>query len=252
MDAGTPGSLTVRVARRALIAGGAALALVAGAAAAASGDGADRPATRPSVELRFSRPAAIDNPFLPLARYRRCVLAGREGAARVRVVRRLLARTERFVVAGRSVQTAVIEDRAFEDGALVERTLDYFAQSDEGTVYYFGEDVDDYEGGRVVGHSGQWRYGRDTTTLGVAMLAHPRLGARWRFEDVPGITIESDEVVARIFRLRVRGRAYRDLIRVREFLEPERKVEYKLYARGVGVVRELPGDGRVELVGCER
>jgi hypothetical protein len=84
------------------------------------------------------------------------------------------------------------------------------------------------------------------------MPARPRVGTRWRLEDVPGITVESDEVVARIPRARVRGRTYVDLIRVREFLEPERKVEYKLYARGVGVVRELPGDGRVELVGCER
>jgi hypothetical protein len=84
----------------------------------------------------------------------------------------------------------------------------------------------------------------------VAMPAGPRVGDRWRFEDVPGITVESDRVVSKLSRVRVRGKTYRDVIRVRERLHPQKEIEYKLYARGTGLIREVPPDGQVDLVGC--
>ena len=198
----------------------------------------------------FSEPGTIDNPYLPLTRFGRCELRGRSDGEDERVVRTLLDRTERFVVRGRPVEAAVIEDRAFTAGQLVERTLDYFAQADDGTVHYMGERVDNYEAGRVVDHKGTWLYGRDTDRLGVAMPGEPRVGSTWRFEDVPGVTTESNRVTRRLDSIRVRGREYRDVIEVREAIQPENEVELKLYARGTGVVRELPPDGRAELVAC--
>ena len=199
---------------------------------------------------RFSRPRAIENAHLPLSRFRRCELRGESEGERERVVRTLLPEAKRFTVAGRPVDAAVIEDRAFVSGELAERTLDYFAQADDGTVYYLGEDVDNYEDGRVADHEGSWLYGRDTQALGVAMPARPRVGSRWRFEDVPGVTRESNRVTRQLPSVRAGGREHRDVIEVRESIEPENEVELKLYARGVGVVRESPPDGRMELVGC--
>jgi|Tabmets5t2r1_1033131.scaffolds.fasta_scaffold19034_2 hypothetical protein len=223
--------------------------VVAGVAALlAAGGGAG--AAAPAAEIRFSSPRQIDNPYLPLTKFSRCELRGQEEGTRERVVRRLLDRTMPFEFDGRTVRAVVIEDRAFEEGELVERTLDYFAQADDGTVYYVGEDVDNYRNGKVVNHEGSWMYGRDTSKLGVAMPAGPRVGDRWRFEDVPGITVESDRVVSKLSRVRVRGKTYRDVIRVRERLHPQKEIEYKLYARGTGLIREVPPDGQVDLVGC--
>ncbi len=199
------------------------------------GGGNDRPRAR-----------AIDNPYLPLSSFERCELRG----GGERVVRTLLDRTRRFRVGGEDVDAAVVEDRAFAGGELVERTLDYFAQESDGTVLYLGEHVDNYEDGRVADHDGTWLYGRDTKTAGVAMPADPRVGTRFRFEDVPGITTESNTVTARLSSLRVRGKTYRDVIRIREVIQPDDEVEDKYYARGIGVIREVPPDGRVELVGC--
>ncbi len=235
-----------RIVSAALAAAG--LAAAVGAAAGCSGEqagAADGP--------RFSRPAVIDNPYLPLSAHRRCVLSGEVDGVVERSVRTRLERTEPFRIGDRTVRALVIEDRAFEAGALVERTLDYYAQSDDGTVHYLGEDVDDIEDGRVVGHSGSWRVGRDTRTLGVAMPADPRVGDHWRFEDVPGITVEDDEVTGRFERVQVAGDAvHPDVIRVREDLSPEGVSEQKLYARGVGEIRSVPWDlgGMVELEGC--
>jgi hypothetical protein len=76
-----------------------------------------------------------------------------------------------------------------------------------------------------VNHDGSWLYGRDTSTPGVAMPAHPRVGTRWRFEDVPGTTVESDRVVARLARVGVRGSTYRNVIRVRERISPQGETE---------------------------
>lgn len=201
----------------------------------------------------FSQPADIDNPYLPLSKFKRCEYRGKtDDGTRERSVKRLLRRTRTFTVGGQRVRAAVIEDRAFEDGELVERTLDYFAQDDGGAVYYLGEHVANIRRGRVVSHRGSWLYGKHTDVLGVAMPANPVLGAQWRFEDVPGITVESDRVEEVGMRARVRrgGRLYTGVIRVQEFIQPEGDVEYKLYAPGTGLIAEFPPDGRVVLHHC--
>ena len=56
------------------------------------------------------------------------------------------------------VLTREVVEREKEDGELVEISYNYFAHCREtGDVWYFGEDVDDYEGGVIVGHGGAWR-----------------------------------------------------------------------------------------------
>jgi hypothetical protein len=221
----------------------AAVAALGAAAALSGAQGGSGPV--------FSDPARIDNPYLPLTAHRRCVLRGRaDDGTRERSVRTPLKRTKRFDVDGQRVDAAIVRDDDYEDGELVERTFDYFAQADDGTVYYLGEDVDNYRRGKVVGHGGSWLYGRDTDVLGVAMPADPRLGAQWRFEDVPGVTTESDRVEETGMRARSGGRDYADVIRVQEFIQPEGEVEYKLYAPGVGVIVEYPPDGRIALQRC--
>src|SRR5215207_8706246 len=120
----------------------------------------------------FSHPTTIDNRYLPLTTRHRCELRGGGD----RVVRTVLERTKRFDVGGQSVDAVVVRDKAYEHGRLVERTFDYFAQSDDGTVYYLGEDVDNIRRGKVVNHRGSWRYGRDTDVAGVAMPPDPKLG----------------------------------------------------------------------------
>jgi hypothetical protein len=222
---------------------------IAALAIAGCGGGDDKETPAPSGP-RFSDARTIDNPYLPITESKRCELRGTSDGERERVVRTVLDETRRFRVGGQDVDAAVIEDRAFIEGELVERTLDYFAQADDGTVYYLGEHVDNYKGRKVADHNGTWLYGEDTRTAGVAMPADPQVGDRYRFEDVPGITTESNTVTARLPKLRVGGRTYTDVLAIRERIQPENEIEDKFYARGAGVIREVPPDGRVELVGC--
>src|SRR6266516_1136813 len=79
---------------------------------------------------------------------------------------------------------------------LITKSIHYFAQDKAGKVYYFGEDVNEYRPHKPASHEGQWRLGRDTNTPGILMPAHPKLGDSYKAEAVPGITHETDHVVA--------------------------------------------------------
>lgn len=170
--------------------GAGAFAVVASAA----DPGAPPPAAAPA----FSTPGKIDNPYLPLTKFTRCELRGTaDDGTRERSVKTLLEKTKPLDVAGRRVAAAVIRDNAYEDGKLVETTLDYYAQADDGTVYYLGEQVKNLKNGKVVDTDGTWLFGRDTDRMGVAMPADPQPGDRYRFEDLPGVTMESNRVEER-------------------------------------------------------
>jgi hypothetical protein len=57
------------------------------------------------------------------------------------------------------VETLIVWDRVWVNGELIEDTRDYLAQDGEGNVWYFGEDVDNYEKGKLKDHDGAWLAG---------------------------------------------------------------------------------------------
>jgi hypothetical protein len=238
---------TGRTAILAAVLGAVALLFVA----LAGSDGGTPAETRPSHTFGADS-AKITNPYLPITRFHRCVLGGNDQGQRLRVVRVLQSRTKSFGYRGQTVTTAVVEYRVTEVGAgqLIEKTVDYFAQDEAGTVYYFGEDVNEYRNGRLVSHEGQWRVGRDTSEPGVLMPEHPRVGDTFYAENIPGIAVEHDRVVARGMTQRIGANTYRHVIRIREHATTPKpaEVEYKTYARGTGVITEA--NGGVRLLGC--
>ena len=234
------------------IAAGAVATLAVGAFAVTAGAGPGPTTDRAGAATpRFSNPGRINNRYLPLTRRTRCELRGKaDDGTSEQSVKTVLERTKSFTVAGRRVEAVVIQDNAYENGKLVETTLDYYAQADDGTVYYFGEQVKNLKNGKVINTNGTWLYGKDTDRLGVAMPARPTLGRQWHFEDVPGLTTESNRVEEVGLRTKVGGRVMTDVIRVQEFIQPEGAVEYKLYAAGIGSVAEYPPGAHVAFAGC--
>jgi hypothetical protein len=198
----------------------------------------------------FTNPLNIDNEFLPLSQFTTCELAGEEAGAERRAVKTRLDRTETFTVGDQTVQVVIIEDRAYEDGELVEVALDYYAQDDEGTVHYFGEDVDNYEGGVVVNHDGSFHYGRDTDVLGVAMPDDPEEDDKWVFEDVPDVTKETNKVSDDDEELEIDDVEYEDVLDVKGKVQPDDEVEHKFYAPGIGLIREEGEESQLDLVAC--
>lgn len=197
--------------------------------------------------VKFSHPRNIDNPYLPLASLKQDVLEGSEGSKKVRITRTAKPDVQKTIKIGdQSVEAFAVEDREWEDGALAEVALDYFAQDDNGTVYYLGEDVDEYAEDKVVGHEGSWLLGKDTQVPGVLFPAKPKIGDKFKSEDVSPEINETDEVVSLTEAVTAPAGRYKDCVKIKEHLA-DGTTEYKYFAKGVGVIREVPTDGNVLL-----
>jgi hypothetical protein len=130
---------------------------------------------------------------------------------------------------------------------LAEVALDYFAQADDGTVFYLGEDVDEYKDGKVVGHEGTWHFGLDTQSPGVLFPGQAKIGDKFMSEDVSKAIHEDDEILSLTETVATPAGTYKDCIKLKEVLA-DGDVEYKYFAKDVGVVREVPADGDVLLI----
>jgi hypothetical protein len=208
---------------------------------------ASKKAEKAFAKVKFSHPRHINNPYLPLASLKQDVLEGKEDSKELRIERTMKPDIRKtFKIGNQTVEVLVMEDREFENGKLSEVTLDYFAQADDATVYYLGENVDEYKDGKVVGHSGTWLYGKQTKVPGVLMPGNPKLGDKFRSEDVPKITTEDNEVISLSETVAVPAGTYQNCLKMKEVLS-DGAVEYKYYAKGVGCIRELPEGGDVVL-----
>jgi len=144
------------------------------------------------------------------------------------------------------VETRIVEERESEHGRLVEVSRNYFAiHPPTGDLYYFGESVDLYRGGKVVGHAGSWLAGSQGARFGLMLPGHPVLGARYYQEIAPGLALDRAEVVSLSDSLTTPAGRFSGCLRILETtpLEPGAR-ESKLYAPGVGLVQ----DGELKLV----
>jgi hypothetical protein len=144
------------------------------------------------------------------------------------------------------VETRVVEERETENDVVIEVSRNFFAISQRtNSVFYFGEEVDNYEGGRIVNHDGAWQSGSGEARFGLAMPGLPLLRARYYQEIAPGVAMDRAEIVSITDSISGPAGAMRDLLRTAESspLEPG-VTEHKYYARGIGLVR----DGSLTLV----
>jgi hypothetical protein len=197
--------------------------------------------------VKFSHPRDIDNTYLPLAKLKQDIIEGSEDGKKTRVERTLKPEVHKiFKVAGQKVDSLCMEDRIFVSGVLEEVALDYFAQDDAGTVYYLGEDVDKFdENGKLAQHNppdDAWLTGKETPVPGVIIPAHPKVGDKFKSEDVSDKIDETDEVVAVDETTTVPAGKFEHCVKIAEQIPGEGR-EYKFYAPGVGVVRETPATG---------
>lgn len=154
---------------------------------APEGDRVDR--ARPG----FTDPTRITNPRFPVADLTQVLQLGHEGGKPLRVEVTRLPRPRTIEWDGRRVGTVASQFVAYLDGRIQEVAVDYFAQADDGSVWYFGEDVANYRDGTVADHDGSWLAGRDGPP-GMIMPADPREGDVYRSENIPGLVFEQDTV----------------------------------------------------------
>lgn len=226
------------------------------------GSGGVCPATTLSIEVcdpetggPFS--LVIDNGFFPAVVGSQSVLEGvNDEGTEIRIEINVLDETE--VVAG--IETRVVEEVEFEDGVLIEVSRNFFAQASDGTVCYFGEDLDECPDGlEQVGdeflcngeepsHEGAWRAGENGNVPGIITPANPRVGDVFRQEGAPGIAEDQAEVLALGEPIEVPAGDFGDTLTTEDCNPLEGGArDLKVYVRGIG----LAIDEDAELVSFE-
>jgi hypothetical protein len=210
-------------------------------AVSTSGGTAAPPAPQAAVNPgQFSAPQ--QNPYFPLkpgavSRYR-----GSEDGHLYR---------ERVVVTGRTkriqgVATTVVSDivrRA--DGSVAEKTHDWYAPDNDGNVWYFGEATATYDRrGHLQSREGSWRAGRDGAVAGKIMPADPRPTLAYRQEYYRRHAEDQAWIVQRNASTTVPYGHLDHVVRSLEWTRLEKPVvSLKLYAPGLGIVRERDMSG---------
>jgi len=232
-----------------LLLGFVAAVAVVGLALLSRGDGSDEnsDAYAPRIEPA-SFTTDIDNPFLPLKAGTRWVYEGETEDGLERIVVEVTSKTRTVM----GVEAVIVRDTVTLDGEVIEDTSDWFAQDDEGNVWYFGEETTEYEDGEAVTTEGSWEAGVDGAQPGIVMMASPDVGDRYRQEYYRGEAEDMAEVLSLDKEASVPFGRFDNVLVTKDFtpLEPD-VVEHKYYVRGIGVVLEVAvkgGSDRVELV----
>ncbi len=137
------------------------------------------------------------------------------------------------------IVTRVVEEREEEDGQLKEISRNFFAVCKEhGDVFYFGEEVDDYENGKIVRHSGAWRADQKDSKAGIIMPGTVLLGAR-HYQEIAPNAMDRAEIISDDVTLKTPAGTFKNCIKVEETsgLDPEEKC-YKIYAPGIGLIQD--------------
>ena len=215
--------------RRKLIVGASALALVAGlavvgacgvdttaaerssgpanatASTAATGEGRSKTIPQPvvlddlptapqgkRVDLAtpsFSDPTSVTNPLFPVSKQESVLMVGRVDGKPFRTEVTLLPDTRIIEWQGQQVETLVSQYTAYLDGRIHEVAYDFYAQADDGSVWYFGEDVFNFKDGYIADTHGTWIAGKDGPAA-MIMPSDPKVGDVYRPENIPGFVFE--------------------------------------------------------------
>lgn len=206
-----------------------------------------------SVENPVDTPYSVDvdttnfvtgimgNRFFPLISGRTMVYEGEdEDGATIRVEEEVTGDTK--IILG--VTCAVVNAREYEEGDLIENTFDWYAQDQEGNIWYFGEDSREIEDGEVVSQQGSWEAGVDGAQPGIIMFANPLPGVWYRQEFSEGVAEDVAQVLSLNEQVDVPYDSFENCLQTAEWnpLEPG-IVEHKFYAPEIGLVRAEAVEG---------
>ena len=193
----------------------------------------------------FSNPLQIDNPLHPSGKIDQVIYGGQVGGKPFRTeFTRLPAAKKTVVWEGTTIPAVSWQYMAFSAGRIEEVAIDWFAQADDGGVWYLGEDVQDYRDGRIYTKEGTWVTGPVAPPALIMPPAHG-VGDAYRTENAPGIVFE--EVTVKAVGQTVSGPSgpIKGTIKVSE-LHTDGGREDKIFAPGYGEFSTGSPDGDLE------
>jgi hypothetical protein len=187
--------------------------------------------------------SVIDNPYFPLPVGRTLTYTGiKDGQTQRDVV---TVTDQRKVILG--VTATVVSDVADHNGTILEKTSDWYAQDEQGNVWYLGEDTVAFLAHSKTDTSGSWQAGIDGAVPGIIMLADPQIPDAYRQELLTGEAEDTAWVVDRGTTVTVPYGKVKNVLTTLEAtrLDPG-AYDQKVYAPGIGIVLEQALTGEVE------
>jgi hypothetical protein len=189
-------------------------------------------------------PAEIDNRYFPLDPGTVFVYRGVKGGVQVKNTTVVTHRVKMIHIDGRTVPAVEVLDRVYVAGALEERTLDWYAQDEQGNVWYMGENSVDVATGDT---TGSWEAGVRGALPGIIMPARPKGAGAYMQEFAPGQSAQDRAAVKGFLRTKsVPYGTFHRVLKTQEGSCIEVGDEWKFYAPGVGniEVQSLGHNGR--------
>jgi hypothetical protein len=147
------------------------------------------------------------------------------------------------------VSTVEVIETATLNGQTIEIARNWFASDREGNVWYFGEATQDYDHGVPGSTAGSWQAGVNGALPGYIMKARPTKGDTYFQEFAPGIAQDMAMVMATGQNVTVPNASYSNVVVTKEWTPLEgNSTEHKYYAPGVGLILEVKGGDRMQLI----
>jgi hypothetical protein len=193
---------------------------------------------QPDVRLeRFTNSTNITNPWSPYEPGKKYIFEGETEDGLEKIIEQRLNTTKKIL----GITCIVVNFKEYLDGKLIEETLDWYAQDNDGTLWYFGEQVDNYNpDGTLKDHDGSWEAGVDGALPGIVMLAKPKAGVTYREEYYVNHAEDEAEVLETGLTVTTPLGTFKNCVKTRNFtrLEPDVQ-EHKYYAPGYGLIKEV-------------
>ena len=184
----------------------------------------------------FHDPLKIDNKYFPLKPGTVMIYEGtNEDGKSTRDIFTVTNDTKEI----QGITTRVVNDSVFIEGELAEPTDDWYAQDDDGNVWYMGEDTTDLTNKKNP-HEGSWEAGVKGARAGIVMLADPKVGDKYEQEFAKGEAEDQGEILSLDESVSVPYGTFSNVLKTKDFtnLEPDIE-ENKYYAQNIGTVKEL-------------
>jgi hypothetical protein len=182
----------------------------------------------------------INNPFFPLKPGTTFVYKSTDGSSvDTEVVTDKIRKID-------GVNCVVVDDTVADNGSVTEHTLDYYGQDKKGNVWYFGEDSQQIQNGKVVGTEGSWlagevpQGGQNPAKPGIIMEANPQLGDSYNQENALPVAEDAAKILSLDASASVPFRDFNGglLLTLETSTVEPGAAEVKYYAKGVGEVSE--------------
>src|SRR5215470_12571595 len=192
---------------------------------------------------------AVTNPYFPLPPGTTFHFEGEEDG--IPSTDDVIVTQDTKVILG--VTCTVVHDIVYSDSVKSEETFDWYAQDDDGNVWYFGEDTKEFDAdGNIISTEGTWQAGMNGAQQGIIMEANPRVGDKYQQEFAAGVAQDMAQVVNLNRSMCVPYGCFDDLLLTKEFSPLEKgTTDHKFYAPGVGEIFEETvkgGDAHIALV----